>query len=166
MSQNRPMGGIHIRTGGNIIYHNNLIDNSVQAVDAASNEWDFEGEGNYWSDYTGEDLDGDGIGDTPYVIDEDSQDRCPLMKRWPLKAIHDLTATIVSWGFPQGTETSLTQQLDAAANAISNKLWDTAANILNAFINHVKALTASEKLTEEQAEELITSAQSIIFAIN
>ena len=35
--------------------------------------------GNYWSDYAGSDADGDGIGDTPYVIDGES-DNYPLME--------------------------------------------------------------------------------------
>jgi len=170
VKQNGIYGGIHISAGsiGNIIYHNNLIDNVVQAVDEASNAWDFKGEGNYWSDYTGKDLDGDGIGDTPYVIDSDSQDRYPLMNPWvpdPLKAIKDLTATVVSWKLPQETETSLTQMLDAATNALEREHSEKeAAHILNAFINYVEALTG-KKLTEDQADELITAAQSIIFAI-
>jgi len=43
------------------------------------NAWDYGYEGNYWSEYIGIDSDGDGIGDGPYVIDVDNQDRYPLM---------------------------------------------------------------------------------------
>jgi len=46
------------------------------------NSWDNGEEGNYWSDYTGEDLDGNGIGDTPYLIPDKGKatDNYPLMK--------------------------------------------------------------------------------------
>ena len=37
--------------------------------------------GNYWSDYTGEDVNGNGIGDDPYIIDDD-RDYRPLMHPW------------------------------------------------------------------------------------
>ena len=35
--------------------------------------------GNYWNDYNGTDTDKDGIGDTPYVIDENNMDYLPLI---------------------------------------------------------------------------------------
>ena len=44
----------------------------------ATHTWDNGNTGNYWSDYNGTDSNGDGLGDTPYVIDVLNQDRYPL----------------------------------------------------------------------------------------
>ena len=48
----------------NVLYHNDFIDNSIQVNDEGGNIWDNGCEENYWSDYDGTDLDGDGVGDT------------------------------------------------------------------------------------------------------
>jgi len=45
----------------------------------STNVWDDGRKGNYWSNYTGQDLNEDGIGDNPYVIDVNNQDNHPLM---------------------------------------------------------------------------------------
>jgi parallel beta-helix repeat protein len=79
----------------NFIYHNNFIYNSLQAEDEGSNYWDngYPSGGNYWSDYSGaddnsgpnQDIPGsDGIGDTPYDIDSDTQDIYPIVKGPPV----------------------------------------------------------------------------------
>jgi parallel beta-helix repeat protein len=66
----------------NQIHHNNFVDNNFQThAEFSVNVWDngYPSGGNYWSDYTGVDSNSDGIGDTPYVIDTQNQDRYPLM---------------------------------------------------------------------------------------
>jgi len=66
----------------NYIYHNTFKTNRHQAYDDSKNVWDngYPSGGNYWSDYTGSDTNGDGIGDTPYAIpDGINTDRYPLM---------------------------------------------------------------------------------------
>ena len=62
----------------NIIHHNDIVGNLY--IENTTNIWD-DGtdKGNYWSLYSGVDQDGDGIGDTPCVIDENNQDDYPLM---------------------------------------------------------------------------------------
>jgi len=54
----------------NIIHHNKFIDNEHNAYDEYNNIWDngYPSGGNYWDDYTGEDTNDDGIGETPYDI--------------------------------------------------------------------------------------------------
>ncbi len=65
------------------IWDNGFIGYPTGAYDDNdNNHWDNGSWGNLWSDYTGSDLDFNGIGDTPYVIDGDSQDDYPLMDPW------------------------------------------------------------------------------------
>ena len=74
---------------GNTIYHNNFINNVDQITRdlSSGNMWSEYGEGNYWSDYLGEDdgsggrVAGDGIGDT--LIPHLAVDYYPLMNPWP-----------------------------------------------------------------------------------
>jgi parallel beta-helix repeat protein len=75
--------GILIYSSGNTVHHNSFVNNAIQAgmgVSGFPNAWDngYPSGGNYWSNYTGPDANGDGIGDTPYTIDSVNQDRYPL----------------------------------------------------------------------------------------
>jgi parallel beta-helix repeat protein len=79
----------------NTLYHNNLRDNAEPLYTYASSDtWDNGCEGNYWSTYTGEDLDGDGIGDTE--LPGEGVDSYPLMNEYwnPGDVDHDLDVDI------------------------------------------------------------------------
>jgi len=76
---------VNVQSNNNSVHHNVFIDNvqSPQSYDSkGDNEWDDGFEGNYWSDYTGNDTDEDRVGDTPYVLGGPSgtEDRYPLME--------------------------------------------------------------------------------------
>ncbi|MGA1872228.1 MAG: right-handed parallel beta-helix repeat-containing protein [Thermoplasmatota archaeon] len=104
---NRSMGGAYT---GNLLYksksygvriensHSNVINvntflwnngstdsyspTRIQAKDdSTDNDWDREGSGNHWTDWTGPDADGDGIVDEPYLIFGDENfDNRPLTR--------------------------------------------------------------------------------------
>jgi parallel beta-helix repeat protein len=70
----------------NLIFSNNIIGESPLAyteVPTVPNSWNASGYGNYWSDYSGQDLNSDGIGDTPYAIANSTAnvDYSPLMNQ-------------------------------------------------------------------------------------
>jgi len=68
---NNSYGIFLFRSGNNTIVGNYFINNTNQtAGDLSGNYWNGTEVGNYWSDYAGDDLDGDGIGDTPYNLDQ------------------------------------------------------------------------------------------------
>jgi parallel beta-helix repeat protein len=91
----------------NTIYHNNFINNTQQVdtfFGGYTDVWDdgYPFGGNYWSDYVeryphAEELGGSGLWDTPYVIDEDNQDRYPLMYPYGTQT-YKLTITTTSGG--------------------------------------------------------------------
>ena len=97
-------------TGGNIFFDSTNIWNSAEEITYAYNGNTYTGYlGNYWSDYTGSDANGDGIGDTPYSIDSDKDDY-PLMNRFEnyeigppptpptIRTVPPLVPTVSQWG--------------------------------------------------------------------
>ncbi len=83
--------GIGIKNAAsNLFYYNNFINNSNQTsmpsynnrsyTYDSINDWDNGSVGNFWTNYNGVDVNGDGIGDTPYVFDQNNVDYYPLMQ--------------------------------------------------------------------------------------
>jgi parallel beta-helix repeat protein len=95
---------LRVSSSNNTIYHNIFINNWHQ-VDSEKDFvsiWDdgYPSGGNYWSDYAGADEfsgpnqdqpGSDGIGDTPYVIDEGNRDHYPLVT-----PEHELAVSIIA----------------------------------------------------------------------
>jgi parallel beta-helix repeat protein len=110
--------GIYIfNSNSSLFFHNNFINNRrhvsinlpvdvddspdslVPSVPPSVNAWDNGREGNFWSNYTGTDTNGDGVGDTFYVIDDNNQDHFPLMN--PV-----ITPLVSIPGFPNNTNST------------------------------------------------------------
>jgi len=91
-------------TSDNLVLHNNFADNTHQFLTYTSiNNWNNTQGGNYWSEYNGTDLNhgpyqnetgSDGIGDAPYIIDENNRDNYPLMK--PYAGLYDIGITSIT----------------------------------------------------------------------
>jgi PKD repeat protein len=76
--------GIDLVAANASIHHNNIMNNSDNGYDTHNwASWDTGVGGNYWDDYGGADIDGDGIGDTPYQILPENQDNYPFMDPIP-----------------------------------------------------------------------------------
>jgi parallel beta-helix repeat protein len=80
VANNSLVGVELIQSEENVFYDNNFVNNTQQVLSTNStNAWDNGDEGNYWQDYSGQDLNKTGFGDAPYVIDDNNLDNHPLM---------------------------------------------------------------------------------------
>ena len=77
---------------------------------------------NYFSDYNGTDTDGDGIGNTPYIINENNQDNYPLMNPWKV-VLGDLNEDGII------NENDLLIWADAMGSYPGHERWNPAADV-------------------------------------
>jgi parallel beta-helix repeat protein len=109
--------GTVARSSNNTVYHNNFVNNKQQVKNFVSNQgnfWDNGTEGNHWSDYNGTDANGDGIGDSPYIIMGEmlnvtlggivqvstGRDNFPLMAPYNINSI---TFPLLTWEYTMPT---------------------------------------------------------------
>jgi nitrous oxidase accessory protein len=110
-------------SSNNKIYLNNFIKNNnwkdyiydpyvdpniryaYPSLTMSTNIWDFDKKGNHWGNYNGSDLNNDGKGDTPYVINANNQDNFPLMAPIDTDSINVTLPEWASASFPTPSPT-------------------------------------------------------------
>jgi nitrous oxidase accessory protein len=112
-------------SSNNLIYWNNFVNNTYQF--SANEEYFIIWGGsvsvntierNFWSDYNGTDVNGDGMGDLPFVLDENNVDSYPLMKLVAIPVFPEPTSPPEPTPIPTPTEEPQQPEQDITAGAI------------------------------------------------
>jgi len=128
----------------NSIFHNNFVNNGIHAYDSGTNNWDnsYPIGGNYWDDYEGSDIDGEGIGDSPYNISGGSNaDKYPLMNPAPAPTIY-----CVDDDFNSSTSNWHTVKWSVVQEAIYNASSQTFIKIYDGAYNENVVINKSIKI--------------------
>jgi len=144
---NQDVGiSLQYQSSNNIVFLNNLIDNDCNVDSEGTNIWRSTQQlaysyndkihtsylGNYWSDYTGSDAGGDGIGDAPYSIDSDA-DNYPLMElfgNYVIEPADTIPPTVVNTS-PEDSETDV--PADSVVTATFSEAMDSSTITTGSF---------------------------------
>jgi parallel beta-helix repeat protein len=125
------------RSADNVVAGNAFLDNGMNAYDPYhDNLWAEDCRGNYWSDYTGSDRDGDGIGDVPHYRVYDPR---PLMAP-PVDECGEPEAVVET---PMGEPPAVTKPEPTEPEEISALETDTSTGTVQ---------TGSATVVEPEAE--------------
>lgn len=138
VTSNADCGIKLLTSSGNTIY-NNFFNNTNNARDDKLNTWN-RTSGNCWSDYTDQDVDSDGIGDTEYAVNRltKNMDYRPLMNFTPELPV--MPEAIFTSNVTVGYAPLTVEFTDISENA-SLRLWrlgnqevSNSSNFLHTFV--------------------------------
>jgi hypothetical protein len=88
------------------------------------------------------------------------------MEPWgPDNSVYELLDDIDALGLTNGVKESLGSKLGDVLDSLEEEEYKSAGNQLEAFINQVEA-QRGKKLTDDQADQLVTAAEIIIYMIS
>ncbi len=134
-------------------YHNNFV-NYTGVIHPASTETNitfntsFPMGGNYWDKYTGTDGNGDGIGDTPYVIGSGYSDNYPLMKKWTRPQ-----AVFTETGLYSGTVWSVTFNGQTKTSSSSTIAFDILNATYQAYSYKINIVSGFKLVSQSSGTE-------------
>ncbi len=115
------------------IYFNNFITNTENVqidtgLDVELATWDNAKEGNFWSNYTGVDNNGDGMGDTPYIINAYNKDNFPLMLPFKIENSTILLPTATPSILPTPSPTLITPNISPISSPTQTPTTTSTVN--------------------------------------
>ena len=130
--------GIYLQysADNSLIYNNTFFENLIQDAyeDLLSAQWDNGLIGNSWTDYSGKDIDDNGIGDSAYYFD-DSVDNYPLWWDAPMFEILDPYDSDVFGTISPAFSLNMTEGVASSVKYSFNNETTSYSGSVNGFIN-------------------------------